>query len=424
MFTRIVFPILLLACGVGAWVWLGRPVEKPKPVIAKELPIKAEVLDLKPSDYQIWIESQGIVRAHYETTVTPLVAGMVVAIHPCFEDGAFFEKDQIFAELDPADFLASLASSEARLARAEALLSQEQARAKQARLNWEDIGYEEEPSALVLRVPQLKEAEAAVKSANAEVDQARRNLERTKIRAPFAGRVKSRNIGLGQSVGPNTALGLVFATEFAEVRLPISPAHLSHVVLPSREGDPSVAVQLSDALDLQSSTTWKAQIIRTEGTLDSTTRELFAIARIDDPFRLKQQNSSPDQTLASLRIGQPVRARICGNVLNDVFVLPRNTLRGINRVLMIEGSPPKLKRREIEPVWSNADDFVVREGLRAGELLCLTSLTYAPDGALIEIVTKASASENTASVEPLPTPENTTQKKQTEKPIIDSSKKS
>ena len=424
MLTRIATPIFILACGLGAWAWLGRPVEKPQPVIAKELPIKADVTELQPTDYQIWIESQGIVRAHYETTVTPLVAGMVVAIHPCFEDGAFFDKGQVFAELHPADFLASLASAEARLARAEALLSQEQARAKQARLNWEDIGYEEEPSALVLRVPQLKEAEAAVKSANAEVDQASRNYERTKIRAPFAGRVKTRNIGLGQSVGPSTALGLVFATEFAEVRLPISPAHLSHVVLPSHEGDPHVAVELVDALDIKSSGTWKAQIVRTEGTLDNTTRELFAIARIDDPFHLKERKTSADQELPPLRIGQPVRARIRGKELKNVFVLPRHTLRGINRVLMIEGSPPKLKRREIQPVWSNADDFVVREGLNAGELLCLSSLTYAPDGALIEIISKSTAAANTASVEPPDAAESTTRKKQTDKSMINSSKKS
>lgn len=56
----------------------------------------------------------------------------------------------------------------------------------------------------MLRVPQLNEARAVVSSARAEVDQAKRNLERTKIRAPFDGRVKSRMVGLGQAIGGTT----------------------------------------------------------------------------------------------------------------------------------------------------------------------------------------------------------------------------
>lgn len=387
MLGKILPPLLFLASGVIAWQWLGKPVEKPKPVQVAELPIKAEVMELQPTDYQIWIESQGIVRAHYETTVTPLVAGVIVSIHSCFEDGAYFSQNDILAELDPADFQATLSAAEARLARAEAQLSQEQARSKQARLNWEDIGYEDEPSPLVLRVPQLKEAEASVKSSLADVDQARRNLERTKIRAPFAGRVKSRGVGLGQAVGASTALGVIFATDWAEVRLPIAPSQLSHVKLPTQEKDTPVEVELLDALNLSSAITWKASIIRTEGTLDNTTRELFAIARIEDPFGLQ----NPAQTQTPLRIGQPVRARIKGEKVEKAFVIPRTAMRGLNRVMMVLGTPPKLLRRTILPYWTNQHDFVAKEGFVAGETLCLSPLTYAPDGATVEIVQPAPA---------------------------------
>jgi RND family efflux transporter MFP subunit len=378
--SRIIAPLCILALGGAGWYYFGRPVEKPMPQKLPEQLIRTEVLEMKPGDYQVWIESQGIVRAHYTTTITPLVPGTITMVHPRFEDGAFFSKGDVLAELDPADFEAALAAAEARLARTEAALSQEQARAKQARLNWNDIGYDEEPSELVLRVPQLKEAEASVKAATADLDQARRNLARTKIRAPFDGRVKSRNVGLGQAVGASTALGEVFAADFAEIRLPIPPAQIAFVNLPADESNPSVPVTLTDASGAANPATWQAKIVRTEGTLDESTRELFVIARIEDPFgRLKK---SPP-----LSIGQPLRARIRGNLLENVFVLPRKALRGVNRVYMVGQEPPVLMRRNISPYWSTATEIIVREGFVAGENLSTSSLTYAVDGARVEVIT-------------------------------------
>lgn len=392
--VRKLVPLCIIALGGASWYYLGKPVEKPKPMSMPEQLIRTEVLEMQQQDYQVQIESQGTVRAHYVTTITPVISGMIHVIHPCFEDGAFFNKDEVLAELDPADFQAALAATEARLARAEAALSQEKARATQARLNWEDIGYEEAPSELVLRVPQLKEAEASVKAAQADLDQAQRNLARTKIRAPFDGRVKSRTIGLGQAVGGSSPLGEVFATDFAEIRLPIPPSQLAFIKLPAELTDTAVDVVLTDASGIANPPTWKAQIVRTEGTLDESTRELFAIARIEDPFG--RMSKTPP-----LRIGQPVRAQIQGTILSSVFVLPRTSLRGVNRVYMIEQDPPVIMKRQITPLWSTETELVIKEGVSVGELLAISSLPYAVDGAKVEIFQPAS---KTAAEEPNKTP--------------------
>jgi RND family efflux transporter MFP subunit len=389
MLVRVLLPLLILAAGVGAWKWLGVPVEEPKPVHQPPQKLKTERLVLTPTDYPVILETQGTIRAHHTTTITSLVPGTIMTVNPCFEDGAFFNEGDILAELDPADLRASLTAAESRLARAEAALAQEEAKAKQAKLNWEDIGYEEEPSPLVLRIPQLKEATALVTSARADVEQATRNLERAKIRAPFAGRVKSRLVGLGQAVGGTTPLGEVFATDFAEVRLPLAPDQLPFVKLPARDGDPPVRVTLADALagpDHSSGQTWSARIVRTEGTLDEDSRELFAIARIDDPFGLVSGNPE-------LRIGQPVRASIEGVVLQNVFVIPREALRGVNRIYRIDRSEPAIIRTAITPVWSNSEVLVVSEGLQAGDWIATSRLPYAPDGAPVEIIEPPVAAE-------------------------------
>ena len=391
---RIVPPLLICAIGVGAWYFLGRPVEEPQPERRAPRVLQSERMVLQRTDFPVILESQGVIRAHFETTFTPQVGGTVLAIHPNFEDGAFFREGDVLVELDRADFETELISAESRLARAEANLAQEEARANQARLNWEDMGYEDEPSPLVLREPQLKEAQANVNAAVAELEQTQRNLDRTQVRAPFDGRVKSRLVGPGQAVGATTELGRIFASNKAEVRLPLTPRQMEFVNLPSQSHDTPVRVTLTDSLSSRASgRTWCARIVRTEGALDEGSLELFAIAEIDDPFGLG--SGKPE-----LRIGQPVRAAIDGVVLRDVFVFPRSAMRGIDRVYMIEQDPTRIRRANIDPVWSTAEIVVVRDGFDDGDWLATSRLPLVPNDAPVEIIEEPSAAEAKADEPP------------------------
>lgn len=386
---RAAFPALIIVIGVVLWKWLGIPVEVPKPEVSAPQKLQTEKSELNPTPYSVTLQTQGVVKAEQETTITPLVSGTIVKIHPGFEDGAFFKEGEILLELDPADYQTAVLTAESALARSEAELIQEKARAKQARLNWEDIGYEEEPSPLVLRIPQLREAEANVSAAKAGLDQAQRNLERTKVKAPFHGRVAERLVGVGQAVGATTQLGNIFGTDTAEIRLPLAPSQLPFVDLPTNNDAAPVDVVLTDALRDPSRPTehqWTAKIVRTEGALDPDSRELFAIARIEDPFSLK--SDSPQ-----LRIGQPLRAEITGTTLEDVYVIPRIAVRGLNRIFLIEKEELKIKKMDITPVWSNEEVIIVRNDLSPGDWLATSRLPYAPNGAPVEIITPPPADE-------------------------------
>ena len=234
------------------------------------------------------------------------------------------------------------------------------------------------------------QAAAELDSTTAQLQQARRDLERTTIQAPFDGRVREKIVGLGQSVAPGTSLGTVFAVDFAEVRLPIAGRELQFLDLPELADDEPVEVVLRDAISERSETEWNAKFVRTEGALDKDSLELFAIARVDDPFGL--ESSHPP-----LRIGQPVVASIAGKVLYGVVALPRVAVRQLNQVFLVDKTGMTLLARTIDPIWSDEKHIIVRDpSIRDGAYLSTTHLVYAPNGAKVEIIPDI---EFTAAVE-------------------------
>lgn len=379
--VRLLLPVALLAVGWGGFSQLS---VKPEVAKAKKLearPIKTRISELELVDFQTVVTTQGTVRSHEEVPLSSQVAGEIVRIHANFEDGAFFEKGEILLELDRADFEVAVAAAESERVRSEVALAQEEARADQARFNWEKLGKQGEPSELVLRLPQLKEAKANLTAAIAAYERALRNLERTKISAPFDGRVRKREVGLGQTVASGTSLGIVFAVDYAEVRLPLSSRDLALLDLPEETSDPAVDVILSDGIDPENPTTWKARIVRTEGVLDPDSLELFAIARINDPFG--RRSGEPP-----LRIGQPVVGQIAAKTLEGVLALPRGAVFQLDQIRLVNKAELTLSSRTITPLWSDKEYVVIRDPSIDPriEALALTRLVYAPEGSKVEII--------------------------------------
>ena len=170
-----------------------------------------------------------------------------------------FDPVHVLLEIDPVDFQVALISARAQVASAQLNLDKEEALAEQARLDWKDLGYKDEPSALVRREPQLKAARQGLLLAEAQEASALRNLERTTVTAPFDGRVLSRTTGVGQTIGAATPLGEIFATDYSEVRLPVSTLRLADITLPEDTGDPPLPVILQDGINEESAAAWEAR---------------------------------------------------------------------------------------------------------------------------------------------------------------------
>ena len=155
---------------------------------------------------------------------------------------------------------------------------------------------------------------------------------------------------------------------------------MTNLKLPEGPEDEPVDVELTDALNPENTSTWQAKIIRTEGALDPDSLDLFAIARIDDPF-------GRSTGLPPLRIGQPVTGAIPGKVLEGVYRIPRKSIRQLNKATFVDTATMTITSRSMNPIWNAPNHIVIKDDtIPSSSVLALAHLPYAPEGATIEII--------------------------------------
>jgi RND family efflux transporter MFP subunit len=329
--------------------------------------IEAEVTSLN-----FTVISQGTVRPRTETTLVSEVSGKIVSVSPSFVAGGFFRKGDVLLQIDPSDYETGLKRAEANLASMQARLADESARSQQALKDWENMGKTGQPSDLVLRKPQLADARANVSAAEADVQKARRDLERTRITVPYDGLVREKGVDIGQYVTPGTRLGITFAIDTAEIRLPLTHRDLDYLDLPSEteaqtESKPFPPVTLS-AEHAGETHQWQARIIRTEGVVDEVSRVIYAVAQVIDPYGVLGQSDQGE-----LKIGTFVNAEIQGLPAENVVVLPRYVLRPDNTV-PVANADNELEILAVEVLRAEPKKVYLSKGIAGGTRVVTTTL--------------------------------------------------
>lgn len=377
-FLQIFLPIffLVLAGSLFYYFIVSRP--EPRRRGFQTPTPQVETRTLAKTNFKIVLDSQGVVRARTRSTLVPEVRGRIISISENFQEGAFFEKGDVLIELDKGDYQTELIVAKGNLIQAELRLEEERARYEQASQDWARLNPGEEPSSLVLREPQLRDVEAKISAAVARVANANRNLERTRITAPYAGRILTKSVDVGQYVSPGNKLAEIYAVDFAEVRLPLTASQFDFLNLPSvyrgenpalREGPKVVLKSGNGGRDYQ----WDGRIVRSEGAVDSATRQIFVVAQIENPYGRTKDERPP------LKVGAFVEAEIEGRNLEGVFVVPRKLLRENTNILTVD-SDDYLNRKTVGVAWQNDDVVVVESGLEEGDRLCLTYVPFALEG--------------------------------------------
>ncbi len=124
--------------------------------------------------------------------------------------------------------------------------------------------------------------------------------------------------------------------------------------------------------------TWTGRIVRTDGEIDSRTRQVVLIAQVENPYGRSQDQRPP------LAVGMFVQAEILGRRYEDLIALPPSAIRDRNKVLVID-EDERLHLREVEVLRSNRDSVLISGGLDAGELVCLSILETVTEGMKVQI---------------------------------------
>jgi len=367
--------------------WNSRPEPEQREVPISSMAVN--VVRAQEAEGSFEVIAQGTVRPVTETRLAAEVSGVLVEISDKFVAGGFFQADEILARIDPSDYEAALLQAEAELAAARARLSDETARSEQAARDWVRLnGPDRTPGDLVLRLPQVAEARASVQAAEAGVMRARRNLDRTEIRLPYTGLVRSREVDLGQYVSPGSVLGVTFSVQTAEVRLSLSNQDLAFLDLPQPGREPGwqAPVRLTGEVAGRRGE-WAGRVIRTEGVVDENTRLSYAVVQIDDPYGLGSQAWD-----TPLQIGTFVQARIEGRDATGLIVLPRSALRQGDQVFVADAEG-KLAIRNVDVIRSTTDQIYLQGDLTPGEPVITTAIPAPIPGLPVTIQNQDGAAE-------------------------------
>jgi RND family efflux transporter MFP subunit len=386
---RLVLPLAIILAGFALAAVLlatgptltSRPLESLAPVV------RTQTISLQ--DVALSSLTHGTVAPRTESQLVAEVAGRVISVNANLVSGGFFSAGEQLLQIDPLDYELALEQARAGIVQAESDL----ANARRAADRLSSLKERQLTSAAQQddALNRMRIAQATLQSSRAQLARAERDLARTRVLAPYDGRVRSERVDIGQFVNRGNSMATIYATDYAEIRLPINDEELAFLDMPlgpTIEGvqtTPPTQVTIT-ARFAGKEHQWSAQVVRTEGELDPLTRMINVVARVKSPY-------APAAGRAPLAVGLFVDAEIHGLLARDVAVIPRSAVRPGNLVVMVD-SDDQLHFRSVTVLRTVGEKAYVSAGLTAGERICISPLDSALENMTVRVAPDEKGSNN------------------------------
>jgi RND family efflux transporter MFP subunit len=379
--VRFVFPLVLLgaALGVAAAIVTTAPkTERSRE--ARQAPL-VEVVPLVVEPIQRIVEAHGTVMPAREVMIAPEVSGRVVEIHPSLQLGGIIREGDLLLRINPEEYELALARAESALAEAQAGLDVERGRQLVAEREWELFGKQlpdaERGQALALREPQLRQAEARISSAQSVVEQAKLDLKRTTIRAPFDALVLAETVDVGQLVASGHTVASLAGTDAFWVQVSVPRARLAAVLEAVAQGRGAARVHSDIAAG---GAPLPAVVVRHLGQVDSEGRMALVLLAVDDPLAIEPENAGRQP----LPLNSYVRAELDAGTLDGALPIPRKGLRE-NGLVWVADKENRFRVRETEILWSQGELLALRNTFEPGDQLVVSPVADVVPGMEVRV---------------------------------------
>ena len=388
--------VLLIVLGLCWWLWPSAPkkaaTDQPAGHTSRSgmmrpgfggstQPVPVRVSEVAQGNFPVYFKALGTVTALNTINVRSRVAGELVKIY--FKEGQMVKAGELLAEIDPRSYQNALLQAEGTLLQNQAQLKNAQVDVQRYRgLYAEDsIAKQTLDTAEAL----VSQYQGTVKTNQAAVNDAKLNLDFTKIRAPISGRVGLRQLDVGNLVAANdtTALVVITQTEPIVVAFTLPETNLALVLERYRSGAkmPVQAWNRGDTKELA-----VGVLSSIDNQIDITTGTL----------KFKALFENRDQVLFP---NQFVNVRLLADTLQNVVLAPTAAIQfGTNGsfVYAMDGDN-KVKIRTIKVGATDGDVTVIEDGLAPGDRVVLEGTDRLRDGGAVEVVNDSAEVPTTAA---------------------------
>ena len=328
---------------------------------------------------RVTIRGNGTVRPLREVTLIAEVAGKITWVADEFVTGGAFRQGQEILRIDSTDYANAVTVAQAEVTQRQFDLLRAEEEMEISKEEWELLksrtGIQRqvdstELGSLVFKESHWKAAVAQLQGAQARLQDAETRLKRTRITAPYNGRLRTKGADLGQFVGAGHVIALFYETDVVEISIPIAGRDITLLgdLLAGRTGATQAKLV---ARNTDGEHEWTGSIHRTEGTLDESTRTLNVIVRVQKPYE-------SSDVRPPLLVGTFVTAYLEGRYFDQYYTLPRETLRGGDDVWIVREN--RLYVQPIEIIQEVEDTLYVLNGITDEDQVVTNMLNAITDG--------------------------------------------
>lgn len=381
---RVILPLLIIIVGGLYVIYLLKtsPTSKRQPPLRQARLV--EVVSIEPSDVPIKIDAMGTVIAAQEVDLKSQVPGKIAELSPELIRGGIFLKNQMLMKIEPDDYELLVEQRESDVAAAETNLKLEygnQAVAEQEYKLLEGVVSENDKE-LVLRKPQLISSLSSLQAVKARLRQAKIDLERTNIVAPFNSIVKNKYIDLGAMVSQSTTLVTLTGTDeyWVEVMVPVN--QLKWIEVPRQNNDAGSAARIYNSSAWGNGTYRTGSVIRLSPDIETRGQMAKLLVSVKDPLSLNTKKVDNE-----LLLGSYVRVEIQGETVKSAHVLDRGLLHDGDNIWLLTADNT-LDIKPVDVIYRGENEVVIYDGISSSDKIITTDLAAPVEGMLLRLRTE------------------------------------